>query len=86
MTIKPNARTIADAREIYKALVACGYTPETARFLARKEAEDHFFARQDINDSAGLAAHVLSGYNIIRPGHPARAVIRETTYEIPVYA
>lgn len=59
MNIKPDARTIADAREIYKALVACGYTPETARFLARKEAEDHHHARQDINDSAGLAALVL---------------------------
>jgi len=56
MNIKPDARTIADAREIYSELIECGYAPETARYLARREAEDNFFARQDIIYSAGLAA------------------------------
>ena len=50
-----DARTIADAREIYNELIECGYAPKTARHLARKAAEDQLFARQDIRDSAGLA-------------------------------
>jgi len=59
MNIKPNARTIADAREIYNELIECGYAPEDARPLARKAAEDQMFAREDACYSAGLAAWLV---------------------------
>jgi len=55
-TMKPTADMIADARRIRAELISFGYSAAEATRLARQDAEDAHYARQDEADLAGLAA------------------------------
>lgn len=55
-TMKPTARMIAEAAALRVELISFGYSAAEATRLARQDAEEAYYARQDEADLAGLAA------------------------------